>query len=54
MITVRDRVLRAGAESEFYRLRAGADSEFCTQKTEQRAGGKCARGSYGELSSVAE
>ncbi|XBI01845.1 hypothetical protein VPH35_130524 [Triticum aestivum] len=34
LITVRDCVLRAGAESVFYRLRAGADSEFCTQKTE--------------------
>ncbi|KAF7003843.1 hypothetical protein CFC21_019124 [Triticum aestivum] len=34
LITVRDRILRAGADSEFYRLRAGADSEFCRQKTE--------------------
>ena len=34
LITVRDRVLRAGADSEFYRLRAGADSEFYRQKTE--------------------
>lgn len=34
LITVRDRVLRAGADSEFYRLRAGSDSEFYRQKTE--------------------
>ncbi|XP_044318549.1 uncharacterized protein [Triticum aestivum] len=34
LITVRDPVFRAGADSEFYRLRAGADSEFYRQKTE--------------------